>query len=48
MHYVMSFDSWEAWGKFQDTPNEEFSEFLAKYNKNPAAKLVKVYTASQV
>ena len=48
MHYVMSFDNWDAWAKFQDTPNEEFDAFVAEQNKNPNAKLVKVYTASNL
>ncbi len=48
MHYVMSFDSWEAWAKFQDTPSPEFDAFLAEQNKDPTAKLVKVYTASNL
>ena len=29
MHYVMQFDSWEEWGKFQDTPNPEFATYMA-------------------
>ena len=46
MHYLMAFESWEAWGKFADTPNPEFQAFMAEQNKNPIAQLVKVYTGS--
>lgn len=46
MHYVMAFENWEAWAKFQDTPNQEFEAFMEKLNKNPAAQLVDVHTAS--
>jgi hypothetical protein len=46
-HYVMSYDSWDAWAKMQDTPNPEFEAFMAKQRENPNAKLVKVYTASR-
>lgn len=48
MHYVMAFDSWDAWAKFQDTPNDEFSAFMDKQNQDPTAKLVKVYTANNI
>ena len=48
LHYVMSFDSWDAWAKFQDTPNEEFAEFMQKQNQDPTARLVKVYTANNL
>ena len=46
MHYLMGFESWDAWAKFQDTPNEEFAEFMQKQNQDPTARLVKVYTAN--
>ncbi len=48
MHYVMSFENWEAWGKFNDTPNEEFAKFVASFNEDPAAKLIKIYTANRL
>lgn len=48
MHYGMSFENWDAWAKFQDTPNEEFAAFMQKQNQNPTARLVKVYTASNL
>lgn len=48
MHYVISFDSWEAWGKFNDTPLPEFQAFMQEQNKNPTAKLVKTYTATSL
>jgi len=46
MHYDMSFASWEAWAKFQDTPDPDFQAWMAEQNKNPTGKLIKVYTAS--
>ncbi|MCZ6830984.1 MAG: hypothetical protein O7F73_15625 [Gammaproteobacteria bacterium] len=48
MHYLMSFDSWDAWGKFQDTPNPEFQAFMQAQGKDPKARLVKVYTANSL
>ncbi len=48
VHYVMSFDNLEAWAKFQDTPNEEFSKFMEKYYQNPPAKLVENYAVNSV
>ncbi len=47
MHYVMNFDSWEAWAKFQDSPHPEFQAFMQERSEDPAGKLLKVYTASQ-
>jgi hypothetical protein len=47
MHYVMNFDSWEAWAKFQDSPHPEFQAFMQERSKDPAGRLLKVYTASQ-
>lgn len=45
VHYVMSFDNWDAWAKFQDgTPSEEWTNWWAEAQKNPAGRLVKVYT----
>ena len=46
-HYVMSFDSFEAWGKFQDTPNEEYQKFIAKFNEDPPGTLVKTFVVTQ-
>jgi hypothetical protein len=48
MHYVMNFDSWEAWGKFQDSPHPEFQAFMQEQSKNPAGRLIEVYTASEL
>ena len=48
MHYVMSFDSWDDWAKVQDTPNEEFADFLDRQSKNPTGELVTVYTATNL
>jgi hypothetical protein len=45
MHYVMNFDSWEAWAKFQDSPHPEFQQFMQERSKDPAGRLIKVYTA---
>jgi hypothetical protein len=47
VHYGMSFPSWEAWAKFQDTPNPEFQNWMSQQNQNPTATLIKVYTASE-
>ena len=46
MHYVMNFDSWEDWAKFQDSPHPEFQAFMQERSKDPAGKLLDVYTAS--
>ena len=48
LHYVMSYDSWDAWARMQDTPNPEFQAFMQKQGEDPNAKLVKVYTASSM
>ena len=48
MHYVMSYDNWEAWGKGQDTPNPEFSAYMQAQSANPAGRLVQVYTAQSL
>jgi hypothetical protein len=46
MHYVMNFASWDAWAKFQDADHPEFEAWMQKQQKNPTARLVKVYTAA--
>ncbi len=46
MHYVMNFESWDAWAKFQDADHPEFEAFMQKQQQNPTARLIKVYTAS--
>ena len=46
MFYVMSYESLEAWGKFQDNPIPEFQQLMQDWRKDPAAKLVQVYTIS--
>ena len=48
LHYVMSYDGWNAWAKMQDTPNPEFQAFMQKQGEDPNAKLVKVYTANSM
>jgi len=45
VHYVMSFENWDAWAKFRDgTPSEEWTSWWAEAQKNRAGQLVKVYT----
>jgi uncharacterized protein (DUF1330 family) len=46
MHYVMNFDSWEAWAKFQDSPHPEFQAFMQQQSKDSTGSLIEVYTAS--
>jgi hypothetical protein len=46
MHYVMNFENWEAWAKFQDSPHPEFQKFMQERAKDPAGRLINVYTAS--
>ena len=48
MHYLMAFESWEAWGKFADTPNPEFQALMTEFNKDPSAELIKVYRGSSL
>jgi len=48
VHYVISFDSWTDWGKFQDGPSDEFQAYMAKINENPSAELVQIYTAERL
>ena len=45
VHYEMTFDSWEAWGKYVavQATDKEWNEFLARANQNPMADLVKVW-----
>jgi hypothetical protein len=48
MHYVMNFDSWDAWAKFQDTTHPEFQAFMQKQQQSPNSRLIKVYTAESL
>lgn len=48
VHYVMSFDSWTDWGKFQDTPSAEWAEFMGGFRANPPGEIVQTFMASQV
>ena len=49
VHYLMSFDTWGDWAKFQDAaPTVEVSEFFAKFYSNPPGKLVEVYSVTRV
>ncbi len=45
VHYEMTFDSWEAWGKFTTAVqnSEEWAAFITRANQDPVAELVKVY-----
>lgn len=47
MHYVMGFDTWAAWAKFQDSPHPEFQAFMQKRSKDPGGRLINVYTAGR-
>jgi len=48
MHFIISFDTWEAWAKFSDTPNEEFQQFMATQGENPNGILIKSYLAESL
>ena len=48
MHYVMSFDDWSQWGKFQDNPTSEWATFWASFQENPPGKVIDTYMSSQV
>ena len=48
MHYVMNFDSWEAWATFQDSQHPEFQAFMQERSRDPGGRLIKVYTASEL
>lgn len=49
LHYLMSFDTWAEWAKFQDTgSSDEVSTFFAEFYSNPSAKLVEVYNVTRV
>jgi hypothetical protein len=48
MHYVMSFDSWSQWGKFQDNPSAEWTTFWTSFQDNPPGKIIETYMANQI
>jgi len=49
MHYLMSFDTWADWARFQDAgPSDEVASFFAEFNSNPPAKLVDVFSVTRV
>ena len=48
LHYLMTWDSWDDWGKFQDTPNPEFAAWFAEMSKDAPGELVQVYTATSL
>ena len=43
MIYIVSYDSFEDYAKFWDTPNQEFNDYMANLNEDPSAKLVATY-----
>jgi hypothetical protein len=48
MHYVMSFDSWSQWGKFQDNPSAAWTVFWTSFQDNPPGKVIQTYMANQI
>ncbi len=50
VHYVLSFESWEAQGKFEDAlqGNREWNEFWSGVTANPNAELVGVYRVTRI
>jgi hypothetical protein len=48
MHYVMSFDNWSQWGKFQDNPTSDWETFWTSFQEDPPGKVIDTYMASQV
>ena len=49
MHYLMSFDTWADWARFQDAgPSDEVASFFAEFDSNPPAKLVDVFSVTRV
>ena len=49
LHYLMSFDTWADWARFQDAaPSDEVASFFAEFYSNPPAKLVDVFTVTRV
>lgn len=49
LHYLMSFDTWADWAKFQDTgSSDELTTFFAEFYSNPPGKLVEVYNVTRV
>ena len=48
LHYVMSFDSWSLWGKFQDSPTPEWTSYWTTFNEDPPGKVIETYMANQI
>lgn len=50
VHYEMTFESWEAWGKYQirAAADEEWNQFWARTSQQPRAELTKVWRVSSV
>ena len=48
MHYVMSFENWSEWGKFQDNPTSDWANFWSAFLENPPGKVIETYMASQI
>lgn len=42
--YIMTFDDWAHYSKFQDTPLPDFEAFMQKQSADPSAVLVENYT----
>lgn len=48
LHYVMSYESLEAWAKYQDTPNPEFQEFFTKFDQDQIGTLWRHYSVRRM
>jgi hypothetical protein len=48
VHYVLTFENWAAWGKFQDTPNPDVEATMARFGRDSSAALTQTYLASQL
>jgi len=50
VHYELTFDSWEAWGNFEEkaATDEEWNAYLDKAGQNPIATLTKVWRINTV
>lgn len=46
--YMMSFDGWEHFAKFQDRPNSDAQNFMDEVYLDPPGRLVEVYTSGSV
>jgi hypothetical protein len=46
MQFLLSFDDWAHFAKYQDSSNPEFEAFMEKVSKRPSGKLIFVSTQS--